>query len=627
MIEYTIHIKLILEGPVLCHATAAGSPGIDSPMLRDSNGRFALPGSLIKGRLREAMAELGQRAGTVYKPDLDDLFGRQTGSKENAEPDILPYRGRLHIDDFLNNSRGRNEEMTRISIDPILGAARQKMLQVMEAPWSSGELVEFAGNCHFIVKDQSEGELIAKQVSTGLRWITGFGSNRSVGFGNVHKIEIEKTCLVDLLDDSGLLDLGEVDTFDLVIRPRGPFCLARHRVAENIFESEKIIPGSVIKGCLAEQWRNLLGEPVGRDVGQFNDPTRSELGANFDKVRITHAFPAHETSQTRPVVAPLSIVKVGKENFDVAMHRRPVLINSKAPAFQVDWKDGRDIDEAFGWRTKDSVLTTELRVRTSIDSTRRKAAEGQLFAYEMVIPQGFVWSARVDLTGIEDAATRGKVIRQLQLLLRPGLRGLGKTKVGADVSILPAHQNIPPRFASDPLPRADISQTSGNPEFWIVTLQTAAILCDPAELSESSRQKELRESYRKVWDQLSGGSLHLCHYFATQSLAGGFYLHRRFRAATDPDYYPFLLTNPGSVFVLKMQNESASELIESWLRHGLPLPDWAQMRFAPANTPGEHWNHCPYIRQNGFGEIAVNLRHSISEPKKGQCCEIKTLVD
>jgi len=65
MIEYTIHIKLILDGPIHSHSTAAGNPGVDSPMSRDSDGRYSLPGSLVKGRLREAMTELKEKAGSV----------------------------------------------------------------------------------------------------------------------------------------------------------------------------------------------------------------------------------------------------------------------------------------------------------------------------------------------------------------------------------------------------------------------------------------------------------------------------------------------------------------------------------------------------------------------------------
>ncbi|MFZ4987298.1 MAG: hypothetical protein ACOYLF_17735, partial [Blastocatellia bacterium] len=138
--------------------------------------------------------------------------------------------------------------------------------------------------------------------------------------------------------------------------------------------------------------------------------------------------------------------------------------------------------------------------------------------------------------------------------------------------------------------------------------------------------KDLYQLYHEIWSQLSDGSLHLCHFFASQSLAGGFYLHRRFRE-TQPKYYPFLLTNPGSVFVLRKEQNAAGQFIRDWLQHGLPLPDWAQQRYAPPGTPGEHWDYCPYIRQNGFGEIAVNLQHHIPEPGEGECRGVTSLVD
>jgi hypothetical protein len=185
---------------------------------------------------------------------------------------------------------------------------------------------------------------------------------------------------------------------------------------------------------------------------------------------------------------------------------------------------------------------------------------------------------------------------QLQALLNCGLGSIGKTKAKADV----VFSDIRPKFPSD--------SKSLNPEGkWIITLQTAAILCNPAELDEKSGRNELRNAYEKCWEDISSGKLKLTRYFASQSLSGGYYLIRRFQP--NKPYNPFLLTNPGSVFVLEAKSavSDAQELIDVWISKGLPIPDWAKSSY------GETWKSCPYLPNDGFGEITVNLTCHVSK--------------
>ena len=46
-----------------------------------------------------------------------------------------------------------------------------------------------------------------------------------------------------------------------MITPRSPFCIARRQVSPNLFESDDVIPGGVIKGCVASTWDALLAGP------------------------------------------------------------------------------------------------------------------------------------------------------------------------------------------------------------------------------------------------------------------------------------------------------------------------------------------------------------------------------
>jgi hypothetical protein len=214
-----------------------------------------------------------------------------------------------------------------------------------------------------------------------------------------------------------------------------------------------------------------------------------------------------------------------------------------------------------------------------------------LFAYELIEPSGFVWQSRVDFSRLPQR-DRAAAKAQLRSLLNIGIYGLGKTKASASVQT-----------------KLGVSSACNSKELSdglvAITLQSATLLCDPKRLTKASGSDELHAAYGDVWHDLSLGSLELQRYFAKLSLAGGFYLHRRFRKG-EP-YAPWLLTEPGSVFLFRKLTPQAEQLISNWQNEGLPLPSWAISRYTRASLPGNHWSNCPYIPENGYGEIMVNL--------------------
>jgi len=95
--------------------------------------------------------------------------------------------------------------------------------------------------------------------------------------------------------------------------------------------------------------------------------------------------------------------------------------------------------------------------------------------------------------------------------------------------------------------------------------------------------------------------LRLLRFFAQQQLVGGGYLGERFWKGRTA-YNPKLLTCPGSVFVLEPTGESAAvaeAVLAHWRDYGLDQPTGA--------PGGDDWRTNPYIRQNGYGEVAINL--------------------
>ena len=206
----------------------------------------------------------------------------------------------------------------------------------------------------------------------------------------------------------------------------------------------------------------------------------------------------------------------------------------------------------------------------------------------MKVPKGFAWLAEVDLSALPDDDVRATVEAQLRELLAYPLRDIGKTKARATAELL------------GPVEPAVLSHLAPVEGLSILTLQTPALLLNPEGLSEASTEEHLRQRYEETWRKHLPG-LTLRRYFARQTLAGGVYLHHRFLAGRE--YRPFILTDAGSVFVF----EGDSPKLGDYLRQGLPNAQWVQHWYGGDCAEADLWKHCPYIRENGFGEIALNL--------------------
>lgn len=614
MQDVTLEVTLILQGPILTHSTVPGASHLSSLFARNRQGRHYIPGSLVKGRLREAWAELESAAGNFLQTRCgltkEQLLGEVSGNQQNNAASTAPKRSRLYFDNF-EDRRERTAEPEpervryRIKLDEARGSVSKGAYQVIEAPYAAGEEVSFIGQIHFRTSDTEQAEKIKECIQIGLRWVTNLGANCNVGFGRLLDAQVMRG--VSPESEANVVTATGAERWELVIKPELPFCITRRRVADNLFESEDIIPGAVLKGSVAHTLRTLRGDSPDEGIVAGADPTRPELCANFHLIRFTHAFPAPENQRTRPVTPPLSLVKVRDEAnkrddvYDVALFQKPILVQNKqrewiAPTFAIDWKNDSDVQQVFGWmRPK-----RELRVRTKIDAKRRKAEDEQLFAYEMVVPDETDWYASIDLSAIVDLATRRKVEEQLLSLLAHELHGFSKTKVKVKVASQAAGSLLP-KFASNRTPQFD---TQTQEQFWVVTLQTPTILCEPQTVNSSG----LFDAYQQAWTQLSSSALQLKHFFAQQSLSGGYYLYRRFMK--DSAYFPYFLTEPGSVFVLAAmpgKEANAQAYIDDWLACGLPLPAWAITEYQRDGLSGDDWRNCPYLREGGYGEIAVNL--------------------
>jgi hypothetical protein len=137
------------------------------------------------------------------------------------------------------------------------------------------------------------------------------------------------------------------------------------------------------------------------------------------------------------------------------------------------------------------------------------------------------------------------------------LDGIGKT--GARASF---------KFAGNGMSLA-AKEVAGMPGIHAVMLQTPALLLDAVDLVDDAGQwrTDALSAYRAYWATILPGA-ELLDHAASQRLTGG-YLSKRRRAYGKDGYHPFLLTDAGSVFLLKT---ASKEKLTALLRTGLPLP-------------------------------------------------------
>jgi hypothetical protein len=630
MPAFTLNATLTLTGPVLTAATAPGGYGLDAVFARDpmppteGNGHplpgehFILPASLVRGRLRQAWEELNSVFGpNEPKPfNIGALLGPDpVRGQQGSDPSDTnePLRGRLRVEDFracAETSEVRTRH--RIAIDAQTGAADDQMLQLMEAPWGSGATVQFTGAIRCVAKDRTAAEELARQVEVGLRWVPQFGGERGLGFGANAGVSVSVQPSTGQTNPPSAQEADNATAWALVITPLAPFLLARHRTIENVFEGQDIIPGAAIKGALAELWREEAGAAPGTPVSQFGRTLHAELAEHLDALVFSHAFPAPKGQRTRPVVPPLSLARGGGLLRDLASVGGPGLLKGEAPTFDIDWKSRADVDRDFGW--PDVPLPREPRLGTAIDREKNRARDEALFGKEAVIPTGYEWLARVDFSAVTDPAARQKVAEQLADLLAAGLDHLGKTHARARVEVLPAG-SITPHVGQT------LEPVDGQ---FIVTLQTPALLGWPEPLPAfpSVDSANWKTAYDEVWSELSGGALTCERFFARQTLAGGEYLWRRFQKKHGRPYNPWPLTEPGSVFVLQVANvreADAQTFLQRIATRGLPIPAWARTAFGLTGDPKTDWCFCPYLPENGYGEVALNLEtHVRLAPKAGE---------
>ncbi len=600
MKKYVSQVSLTVLGPFLTAATGVEVYGLQKAFHRDYKGKPVIPASHIKGKLKMALEELAQAGDYPTEVDILRWFGAPS-----AEKSYEPVPGILEFSDFTCEAEKHSSRRSRIAINHQSLTAAENQLREVEEAFKSSAGILCKGTITFFAISEKEALDLNRALWLGFKWLTSLGAEKGVGFGRMFKVQVSapKEQIVRKIDASSF---AAGDTLHLRIQPLEPIIIGGIKKRRtNYVPSEKILSGGLIKGALAACLNRAHGitpahrELSGENAGLF--PGFEALVMNFADIRVTHAFSTY-LDQPRPVKLPISAVESGAGYVDTALSaERYPMLNDQALAYFIDWKSPR---EFWGDAAPKEIFVT----RTEIDDDSRRSLEGQLFTYSFLCPEDddgapIEWVCNVDFSGIADSGTRQKVKHEFAQAVHAYLEQLGKLDASMRVEVRNGYAQ--PVMEFDDLIKDGVI---------LITLQSDALMLNPEQVRQLSPTEDLEQLYAAFWQEISGGSsscMELIDFYAHQTFKGG-YLYHRYLGAVErgkkPDnYHPYYLTAAGSVFKLRATNEhKAREYLTKWLKSGLDLPLWAKAEYSQYERP--FWQNCPFVPENGFGEIAVNLK-------------------
>lgn len=627
-LRHRLKFEVRLVSPFVMAGVEAAAVGVDAPASRDERGLPIIPADHLKGLLREAWRALEHAMGKAPPgPSARDIFGPE--QKATGEADLAgvaessptgdryaPARGRLFFPDLAAKTmilpdgdekdiaewakkRGFEDfcgarRVTRIAIDDDTGAVEPGMLQVVELAAPLAAEAIFKGEAVFH-GSQEDAEALAGNLRKALRIVPFFGGLRSAGFGE-HAAD----------KSSVTLEPGEVilapanDTaidgaFCVEFTLDRPYLVDANRAVGNLYVGAQVIPGGAIKGALAEMLK-----AAGKDVAPG-----APHGEALAKMRIGHAFPLNEASVAVGRALPLSAMLSGKK-FECALaSATPGLIDKKCADFQSEWKDPDKAAFAERIGRPLAEIDTIARGHTRISAASGVAETHFLFVEahrscllrneqgEITGPRSFRFS--VDFNGGDKDATR-----DIAALLSSRVDSLGKSR--ATMSCMRA--SAPPREKAAAL----------GPWKWRVLLETPAILLDPDHFAQAkalTNQAQDENPVRAALEAyfalvLPGAKLE--RYFARRRLVGGYQAKRRPPGGKGAAYRPYSLFDAGSCFFLSADaasQDDVTKLLDRLARAGLPVCSCDMTGAALSLLTAKDWNVCPFVPENGYGEISV----------------------
>jgi CRISPR/Cas system CSM-associated protein Csm3 (group 7 of RAMP superfamily) len=583
-------LTLKLVSPFLFQSVVNTRVGIDCACMRNAAGRPVIPAAQVKGVLRDVLETLASLSTLITEAEIHRLFGKS--SSQGDQDSNIPTRGVAIFSDLVAHEVPDRGHTTRIEIDDDTGAVKKGGLQVIELAAPFGAKVDFSGSLIIRYLDGLDRQRCEEAFSKALRLIPAMGALKSAGFGEVDPdgCALELVSVMSLVPPQTKERAAERVTYS--VKFDRPLLIDARYITDNLFESEKIVPGAVFKGALAERLA-LAGE---------NSESRDCVWSRpLEQLRISHAFPAVDGKQGElPIPASIVFQKKdqGVEYADAIVADQvgaaPLwgqevaqFVAGAKKEIQKRWREDTGTPEWRGDYLPRTHIALNENAGERIGPLDRlyTAADGMLYSTVMLSVDNQAWLLTIDAAHVDDKEHAHKLIRILE---EEGLDGIGKTSASANFSrVLDA--------AVPQLPKVPIID---------LILKTPAVMFDPTQDRSASMAARYADYFR------NGFGATLRNVFARQYMAGGYQAMRRkpYRA-----YYPFVLTEAGAVFRLEITDPKSRQQLEDALRFGLRVPN--------LGTKASNWQTCPFVRESGYGEISLHEPAGLSTGVLSFVCE------
>jgi len=552
--RFTFRVRILLESPFLQTGLANAAYGYDEASLLDPDGKLIISGDQIEGFLRQVLEEA-----SLGEPDLMAWFGAAGGQIGQAGEPLACSRARCKIFDLAGATPDAEPRRAhRIAIDGDTGAVRPGAWQVIALPALPGRRLEFSASGRLFAEDRREAEEFIALANTAFGMIPSIGAMKSSGFGRVVDVVFDRLDTGVALAPSRA-EGADLDAVAIRITSRYPLLVDVDLRSSNVLDGSEIIPGATIKGAIADML------DLGGALAQFGDL--------LSTITVRQGLPSQ--TGVRPRRAPLSLAFDGAEAIDV-LATEPVAV----PRFSVDWKGAQAERVAAAFYVPGN-LERHVRTRSAIgpDNT---PLEAQLFSSRAIAPKGVEWHSAFILPEMADKDLRGKLGALVECLEGNGfgIAAIGKSAAEARVESGPELSFPPVEFETDGTAR--------------ITLQSPAWLLALDDLfDDAGRRRSLEQAYRRYFERSAEGC-ELIDFAAAQSWAGGARAVGPRSQLTDGAYYPYLLTQAGSVFRVRGLTVPRAA---AWVRNGMPAADERRT-----------WRDCSFVPENGFGEVTMDLR-------------------
>ena len=586
-ISTQVDISLAIDAPFISQKSGAIKFGLDSALWR-YQGKPAISGALIKGNFRHALHYFSE---SLTDAGLDGISEKQInhwfgGESEDAHD---PQRGLLNFDyAWLCQTKdsAQNRNRYRIAIDPETNVVQRGSMLVIESPFNVGDTPIFTGSIRFVSTVDEQAQII-NYLEKALQYLTAFGSYKSVGFGKLNNEQTVMEHHHQVLSIDGLSnDYQDVSEFDFIINFDRPLCLSKNvLINSNRFETHNYLPGNILKGSIAATLQN----------NGFKD--LQAIG--FDQWYFSHGYAIAENQEPITLFShavPLSIVTCKRDG--------EIMVTDLAGEHGLDLKQGV-ISYKPDWKPNEAALAENLTKRSSVALSKTlsihtriakntNAAQDQgLYSQEEILPfnhdnQPIDWQFHLNIQCV-DASKKTLATQAIASLERFGINGVGRSKANTtDILIGESVSSNIPKLTNK----------------LVITLLSDASLFERPAQDAVATGEDLTPLYSQYWNTLFKGMKtqpKLLDFFAMQHRVGGQHFHAYYQNKRNgvTGYKPEWLTDAGSVFIFDYPDDPNQEAcIQNLLAFGLP----------PAHH--DHWQQNPFIRENGYGRVAINRIYS-----------------